>query len=111
MFVGNQSGSLNVTGDYNTCFGYFAGYRHQISNGNVFLGTAAGEGLSSFDYAYSGSGGIKNINFGNYNIALGYLSGQKITQGYGNTILGYQSATELTTGFHNNTMGPTVLII
>jgi hypothetical protein len=63
-------------------------------NGNIFLGTPAGNGTLT----------------GTLNIGIGYQSLNVLTTGSSNTFVGYQSAKNITTGLRNTGIGTSVLL-
>jgi hypothetical protein len=93
-FLGEETGSLAVSGTFNTGIGYQA--LRNITSG--FLNTA------------SGSGALENNTTGVRNTATGSDSLRLNTEGTGNTASGVQALQNNTTGFDNTASGSSALV-
>jgi hypothetical protein len=123
-FIGQEAGSSNTTGLYNSFIGYQAGKSNQNGNYNIFIGYqtglntigpsgAIGGSEGSFNSYVGYQAGFSNI-YGANNTAIGYAAGynnisDKNTflgsqSGYGNTS-GYSNTFIGTASGHNNTTG------
>jgi len=106
IFIGVDSGKLNIDGDENIYLGYQAGASNTTGSGNAYLGYQAGKnsttgGLNAF-FGYQS--GLNNIS-GYLNNFMGYLSGTNNTTGFTNTFCGAYSGKSNTTGRANNYIG------
>jgi hypothetical protein len=84
-FIGENSGSKNVGGMYNSFMGYEAGRDNTEGISNVFLGYSAGlkNTIGGFNLFVGNSSGYNNLS-GERNIFLGYNSGKSNTGGVQN---------------------------
>jgi len=97
-FIGQQSGSQNTTGLYNSFIGYQSGMSNTTGNNNVFLGFSSGyTNSTSSNNVFLGyeSGYSSNSTFGG-NVLIGYQAGRNSTTPYYNSVVGYQA------GFNNS---------
>ena len=111
MFLGDQSGLANTTGNYNTSLGIAALKANTTGSNNAAFGNNA---------LYSNTTGANNSGFGtsalafnttgNYNTAAGRLSLYSNTTGSNNSALGYQALTANTTGAQNTGVGAVALL-
>lgn len=109
-FIGAYSGRVNENSWYNTCLGSGAGQFNTTGGSNTFLGSAAGyrnkTGAGNTFVGFQSGIGNSSSDGGNYNVALGYVSGRNIANGSKyNTYLGYRSAYNNQTGTGNVFIG------
>jgi len=88
VYIGNQAGYTNVSGQNNIAIGDMAGFSNTTSQ-NIFIGTEAG----------------KNNTTGYFNIIMGRWAGRQITTGSQQTIIGAGTGASLTTGSENVMLG------
>ncbi|MFN0190158.1 MAG: tail fiber domain-containing protein [Bacteroidia bacterium] len=127
-FVGNFAGSSNANANFNSAFGYRAGFAN-TGQGNSFFGYEAGHNSTTgasnlFIGAFSGlantSGGSNtyvgtycadNLLTGSNNTLVGAESGRGFSSGTGNCFVGYKvgynSSTNTSSGNNNTFMGGT----
>jgi len=89
IFLGVDSGKLNIDGDENIFAGYQAGASNTTGSGNAYFGYQSG----------------KNSTTGSLNAFFGYQSGYSSTTGFLNNFMGYLSGTSNTTGSYNTFLG------
>lgn len=93
VFLGAWSGGVtNDKGDFNICVGGYAG-DGRLGNHNIFVGFTSGPGLAN---------GSTSCDF---NIAVGFESGNSITTGDHNIFMGHQSGIGVTSGSQNLFLG------
>jgi len=81
---------------------------HEFESRNVFWGYNAGNFSHSINAQFNvGIGGevLQDLTSGEYNVAVGYHAGQKVTTGIWNTALGGNALSALTTGSDNTAVG------
>ncbi|MCD6193985.1 MAG: hypothetical protein J7L26_11040 [Candidatus Aminicenantes bacterium] len=124
VYYGYGAGN-NLTSDseFNSLFGYYAGYSLNDGDCNCFFGSLAGSnntegGVNTFIGCYSGfSNTIGNgntfigVEAGYYNTTasantfFGFEAGYYNTTGYSNIFLGYKAGCHNTTGYSNTFIG------
>lgn len=92
LFIGNQAGLTNATGQQNIFLGYGSGLSNTDGSFNTFVGSTAGtSNQSGAQNLFSGySSGLSNLT-GSYNTFLGVNSGALNSTGNYNTAVGYAS--------------------
>jgi hypothetical protein len=131
--IGHESGQQITNGQYNTFFGFEAGYKTEggieVSPGqwqgcnNIFIGYQAGyDNVTGYKNVFIGyksgannTSGEKNIFIGNesgevnttgsYNSFIGYNAGILNSSGIGNTFLGSNCGFYNSTGWYNTCLG------
>jgi hypothetical protein len=88
-FLGTESGLNNTSGGANNFFGYFAGRRNTTGFSNNFFGSLAGS----------------NNTVGQFNNFFGYAAGQSNTVAFNNNFFGQNAGQFTTTGGQNNFFG------
>jgi hypothetical protein len=120
-FIGDSSGVMNISGNYNVFLGYKSGYNNK-GGGNIFLGSESGyENQNGSINTYIGDGtgyhnktGIHNTfvgwyagrnNLNNNNVFIGGSCGSKNTLGYENVFVGASSGFDNTIGNQSTFIG------
>ncbi|MCF8225791.1 MAG: tail fiber domain-containing protein [Bacteroidales bacterium] len=112
IFIGNNSGAYTTSGSNNVMIGDSTGFSNTLGENNVIMGDHAG---------FSNNQGLQNViigtkagyyNYGlggtwdaNYNVFVGYRSGEWNTSGSGNVFLGYWSGNYSETGDYQTMIG------
>lgn len=109
-FVGYQSGLANCsasTGSDNSFFGYRSGLKNTEGNDNTFFGYIAGyENTTGDENVMFGYAAGKGINESDRNTGVGYGSMRSGTvTGSGNAFLGHYAGFDITSGTHNTQIG------
>ncbi len=117
----NSLGDLS-SGEYNTAIGYNSGLNISSAVNNTFIGALAGQtanGNNNLAVGYN-AGNVMSGNYntavgissmaaksdsGDYNIAVGNYSLNKLSSGSGNTAIGYEALGSLTSGSYNTAVG------
>ncbi len=86
--IGHESG-INLSGEYNSFYGYETGKNSTSANKNVFIGFKAGY----------------NNTTGHFNNFIGYKAGYNNTTGYNNIFVGHEAGHDNTTGLFNTFVG------
>ncbi len=95
VFIGNASGYSTTTGLENTGVGYYALRENVLGFHNTAVGTRSLQRTGTLATGFATKG----------NTALGYQSGQNITNGGTNTCVGYNSGNMIVNGNSNVTVG------
>ncbi len=104
-FYGFEAGYNTTGGMRNSFFGYQSGYLNTLGNDNLFLG---------FESGYSNISGNLNTfvgyqagrsNTASYNVLMGYQAGYNNTSGFNNVFIGYLSGLSNTEGDNNVFLG------
>jgi len=105
-FFGYQAGYSNDSGDYNTFLGYKAGYSNTSGNYNTFIGNYAGYDNTSANYnTFIGKSAGSSNTTAEHNTFVGYQAGYLNTTGTYNCFFGDGSGYSNTTGFSNIFIG------
>ena len=104
-FFGRSAGSNNTSGGNNSFFGYLAGNTTNTGSGNAFFGYSAGRsnttgGVNSF----FGFGAGEFSTTANFNSFFGFNAGNKTTA-EGNSFFGSSAGENNTTGANNSFVG------
>ena len=110
LFIGQNSGANNTSGDLNTFAGYESGFSNTTGNTNAFYGAYSGNGnidghsntFFGVNAGRSNIGGIGNAFFGSGTFPLG--TGQNNTTGSFNVYFGHRAG-EKNNGSSNTYLG------
>ena len=108
LFVGEDTGYSNTSGEGNTFLGVEAGYSNDAGNNNIYAGFQSGLASTGDDNTYVGYSIASNGypgDSGNNNTFLGYQAAFNNTTGSNNTYLGYQAGLNNGTGASNIYLG------
>jgi len=102
VFLGQNAGYTNTTGDDNVCIGYAAGYAlsTNASDFNVFIGRLAGAG---------GTSPVARMSDANYNIGIGQEALLYLTSGDSNIGFGFRTMRNISSGTYNIAFGDAAL--
>ncbi|MBN2790760.1 MAG: tail fiber domain-containing protein [Candidatus Delongbacteria bacterium] len=105
VFLGNESGIVNGSGNSNVFIGYNSGNSNTSGSSNVFVGNEAGtmNTTSSF-ITYVGTHAGR-VSTGAGNTFVGYATGYDNTTAYHNSFFGERAGANNTTGLYNNYFG------
>ncbi|MFH0843056.1 MAG: tail fiber domain-containing protein [Bacteroidota bacterium] len=104
VFLGQEAGYSNTTGNRNVFLGTLAGYYNDTASFNVGIGTSAGYNNMGKSGVFIGDhAGFENL--GNYNVFIGTDAGYSTTTGEKNVILGSDAGYYNTTGIYNTFIG------
>ena len=81
----------DTNANFNTAVGYAADMNNVSGTNNVALGQGSMSGVHGSSHSYDtalGSKALYALTTGNYNIGIGYQSGDNITSGSGNVVIG-----------------------
>ncbi len=106
VFIGNNSGYSNTSGNANVFIGNNSGYANTSGTRNIFMGKNSGtSNTTGYENVFLGShSGLDNTT-GYQNTFSGYRSGYENTTGNRNVFLGYESGYTNTTGTKNVFLG------
>ncbi len=106
IFTGNSTGQSNTTGSFNIFTGSNVGRDNTTGTNNVFTGTATGrKNTTGSDNTFTGTLAGTSNTIGNYNVFNGYNAGAFNTTGSNNTFSGYKVGIFNTTGSNNTFIG------
>ncbi|MCD6566254.1 MAG: hypothetical protein J7K53_09965 [Bacteroidales bacterium] len=115
-FIGHESGQKITNGEYNTFFGFEAGYSTEggieVSPGqwegcnNIFIGYQSGyDNITGYKNVFIGYKSGANNTSGEKNIFIGNASGEFNTTGGYNSFIGYNAGIVNSTGIGNTFLG------
>lgn len=109
-FVGYQSGVANcsaTSGSDNSFFGYQSGFMNTEGNDNTFIGFLSGyENTTGSENTFFGYHAGYGLSTADKNTGVGYRTMRDgTTTAYGNAVMGYYVGYDLTSGSHNTQLG------